>query len=183
MNSALIKNGKIIYKNSILENHSILVRDKRIALISSELEDYPANQVIDAQNNFVSPGFIDVHTHGGIGIDFMDASVEEISTVLKWMAGNGVVGVVPTIASAKLEDQIRMVKILREAHELEPIGARIIGIHLEGPYLSVEKRGAQPLDALRKPDLDEINQLVEFSGGLVKMISIAPELQDALTQG
>jgi N-acetylglucosamine-6-phosphate deacetylase len=182
MKTTLIKNSKIIREEDVLEEHILLVQDGRIeALLPDDQipeEDY--DQVIDAQGNYLAPGFIDIHTHGGIGFDFMDVTPEEVTRVLQWMAGNGVTGVLPTISSSALEDQIRMIKVLREVYEQEPDGARILGIHLEGPYFSVEKRGAQPREALRDADGEEVRELQEISGGLIKMMSLAPERPGAL---
>jgi N-acetylglucosamine-6-phosphate deacetylase len=110
----------------------------------------------------------------------MDINQGQLEEVLAKLPSKGVTSVVPTIASASLDDQIRMLEVLKKGKSRSPQGAKIVGVHLEGPYLAPEKRGAQPLDALRMPSLDELRCLVEVGEGLVRLVTLAPELPGCL---
>lgn len=182
MKSILIRNCRILKGEKTIHDHSVLIEGKFIKAIIPDHTNHQISSdlIIDAKQNIVSPGFIDVHTHGGIGIDFMEASEDEIISVLNWMAGNGVIGVLPTIASTTIDSQLRMIEVIKKVSKQDYKGARILGIHLEGPYISKEKRGAQLLETIRDPDIAEFQQLVDMGAGLIKLVTIAPELPGAI---
>lgn len=132
-----------------------------------------AGPTLDAQGCTILPGFIDVHVHGGAGFDTMDASVEALTTMARFFAQHGVTTFLPTTMTvphpAILQAITAVARQLTEALD----GARIIGVHVEGPYISPKFPGAQPAIYIRQPNLDEFDALV--AAGPVRMITLAPE--------
>lgn len=139
-----ITNGNVLV-NGCFINTDIYLEGKTIVAIGGEKE---YDKVIDANGNYVSPGFIDIHCHGGGGADFADGEAEQVICAAKTHLLHGTTTLFPTIVSADfetLEKAIQAVESVRE--ELPMLG----GIHLEGPYFSPNQTGAQNGDALRKP--------------------------------
>lgn len=177
-----IAHGKVVTPKEVIEDGAILIADGRIVAIDKTcvLRIPPDATVLDVHGMVVAPGFIDAHAHGGGGYDFMESTPEQIGAILRWMASTGVTGVLATVATARLEEQVRIVKLLREACERNMPGAAILGIHLEGPYIHQGKRGAQPEQGIRLPSIAEMEELIEISGGTIKLVTLAPELPGAL---
>lgn len=138
-----------------------------------------AQVVIDARGKYLAPGFIDLHVHGGGGSDFSDAGGRKLLRIIKFLARFGVTAVLPTIATSSREDLFRIVRFIAPFYIGNKIGGRVLGINLEGPYLSIGKRGAQPLRFIRNPDQYEVEKLLESAGGAVKIMTLAPELKGA----
>lgn len=137
-------------------------------------------QCLNAQGRLISPGWIDAHTHGGNGFDYMDCSAQEVEEILLWLASTGVTGVLPTIASSSLEGQRQMLEKLLAVQQKHPQGAAILGMHLEGPYLNPERRGAQPAAAIRHPLVDEVDELLKDADHQIRLVTLAPEMPGAL---
>jgi N-acetylglucosamine-6-phosphate deacetylase len=178
----IILHGNVLTPNGILEDGAVLMSSGKITAIAPSvgLEMTPGAEVTDAGGLFVSPGFIDAHTHGGKGFDFMTCTATELDEVLAWLASCGVTAVLPTLASSPFDLELEMAQHLGTAvHRASP-GAAIVGLHLEGPYINPEKRGAQPVGPIRLPDLEEMRALIEASGHTVRLVTLAPELPGAL---
>ncbi len=124
------------------------------------------------------PGFIDIHIHGGAGSDFSDASVEAVDAISCYLAKCGVTSFCGTSMTLDNETLTKIVKCAREYMGKET-GAKLVGINLEGPFLSYEKKGAQNGAFVRSGTLSEFNQLFADSGESVKIITIAPEAFDS----
>lgn len=182
MKPIAIIGGTIITPLQKYNQGVLLISGDKIAAVGTADEvKIPENaETINAAGKLVAPGYIDSHTHGGFGYDYMDINQDQLDEVLAKLPSKGVTSVVPTIASASLDDQIRMLKALKEGAHRSPRGAKIVGVHLEGPYLAPEKRGAQPLDALRMPNIEEVHRLLEIGEGLVRLVTLAPELPGCL---
>ncbi len=141
-----IINGKIILEDCILDE-GIIVFDKNIkSLIFAETLknlDVDNIEIIDAKGNFVSPGFIDIHIHGAEGHDTMDGSLEDIEAISKAISKHGVTAFLPTTMTMdrnKIYNALDAVKIAMQC-ELE--GAKVLGAHMEGPFISEKYKGAQ----------------------------------------
>ncbi len=137
-------------------------------------------KVYDASGCYVIPGLTDVHFHGCKGEDFSDGSPEGLETMAQYELSRGVTQICPA-GMTLLEDQL--VKICRMAarHRAENRpGAELCGVNLEGPFLSYAKKGAQNGDWLRDPDVGLLKRLMAESKGLVKLVSVAPELPGAM---
>jgi N-acetylglucosamine-6-phosphate deacetylase len=110
----------------------------------------------------------------------MTATAEQVAELLAWLPSTGVTGVLPTLASSPLEEEIEMLRRLRRVLDNPPPGAAILGFHLEGPYLNPARRGAQPEQAIRPPSIAEMERLIEASGDSVRLVTLAPEMPGAL---
>ena len=132
-----------------------------------------AGPTLDAQGCTILPGFIDVHVHGGAGFDTMDASVEALTTMARFFAQHGVTTFLPTTMTAPHPAILQAIAAVARQPAQALDGARIIGVHVEGPYISPKFPGAQPAIYIRQPSLDEFDALV--AAGPVRMITLAPE--------
>lgn len=168
----LIKNGKIITKDSVLEGYDLKIEDGIIKGIGRELTDC---EVFDAEGGYITPGFIDIHTHGGYEADFMDCTYEAYEKALRFHLDNGTTTVVPTSCTAPDESIVRFLAFAREYMSEHRAGARVPGVHLEGPFLSVRNKGAQKLEQLKSPERDDYSYMLEYSD-VIKTVTIAPEL-------
>lgn len=132
--------------------------------------------VEDLGDVWIFPGWVDVHVHGGGGADVMDASPEAVRRVLATCAAGGATGVVATTLTAPEEHILAAIRAVRTvAEDPEPDGARVLGLHLEGPYISPKRCGAQDPRYVRDPDLQEMTRLLEAGAGLVRLMTLAPE--------
>ena len=120
------------------------------------------------------PGFVDIHIHGGAGGDFSDASKESLDKISAYLAKNGVTSFCGTSMTLDNDTLTAIVKCGRE-YQGNEAGAKLVGINLEGPFISYDNKGAQNGAFVRKGTVDEFNQLFEDSGEIVKLITIAPE--------
>jgi len=165
-----------------IKHGTVLVSAGRIEAVdpAADLQTSSDYLEIDARQLIIAPGYIDGQTHGGNGSDFMESSPGQIASIMGWMASTGVTGALPTIATSSLDDQLDYVRNLRQVQQEKPPGAAILGIHLEGPYISREHHGAQPSAFIRDPSIPEINQVIQASQGNIRIITMAPELPGAL---
>lgn len=174
MKYLLIKNAKTILENGIF-NNDILIKDGIIENIdfSGEL---PENcEIYDAKGSFLSPGFIDIHLHGGGGYDFMDCTGEAFKEISSIHLKNGSTTIIPTTVSADFKSTLNVIECYKKyAGEC----SNFYGLHLEGPYLSVAQKGAHKEKFLHAPHDDEINQLLDIGKDVIKRITAAPELDN-----
>ena len=180
----IIINGKVIFPDKIEENLSIVCEQGKITSIVKPEEIVPSadDRVIDAKGNYVSAGFIDIHTHGGGGHDFMDGTVEAFLGAAETHAKHGTTALLPTTLTSTTEELIKMFATYKEAVKQNKKGAKFIGLHLEGPYFAYNQRGAQDPKYLRNPEPEEYNRILEASDDIVRW-SLAPELPGALEFG
>ncbi len=140
--------------------------------------DVNGEEVIDASGLYVCPGLVDIHTHGGGGGDFMDATEESFDNALSFHSKNGTTSLLPTSVTAPVEQIEEMISFAREYAKKADAKCRIMGVHLEGPYLSVKNKGAQHESYLRVPSRDSYDFILE-NKDIVKTVTIAPELDGA----
>ncbi|WP_426668068.1 N-acetylglucosamine-6-phosphate deacetylase [Mucilaginibacter sp. McL0603] len=177
-----IFNGQIITPNGILKNGTVLVEDGKVIEISSSNIDAPGALEIDAKGKYVSPGFIDIHIHGGGGHDFMDNTIEAFLGVAQLHAKYGTTAMLPTTLSCEKADLLETLRIYDEADKLNTNGSQFIGIHIEGPYFAMNQRGAQDPRYIRDPDPNEYKEILSASKA-IKRWSAAPELKGAIEFG
>ncbi len=177
-----IIHGKLLTPAGMVEDGALRMQGgKIVSLMADEAGGFPAGAACyDAAGLYVAPGMIDAHTHGARGYDFMTCTLQEMEAVLAWLPSTGVTGLLPTLASSSFEQGLEMVQRLAEWQTHPSPGAAILGLHLEGPYLNPERRGAQPLEPLRAPNLDEMRRLLETSRHTIRLVTLAPELPGAL---
>ncbi|PPL03840.1 N-acetylglucosamine-6-phosphate deacetylase [Parapedobacter indicus] len=177
-----ITNGHIITPYRIIKNGELFIRDGRIEAVSESNIDAPGAHVIDAKGQYVAPGFVDIHVHGGGGSDFMDDSVEAFLTVAETHARYGTTAMLPTMLTSTKAEIIRSLKRYEQAAANNVLGARFLGIHIEGPYFAMEQRGAQDPRYIRDPDPDEYLEILASSSS-IKRWSVAPEKKGAIPFG
>ena len=174
MSYLLIKNGKVIADGTIRRG-DILVDDDTILEVGFS-GDIPAGcEVLDAQGKYVSPGFIDIHVHGGGGYDIMDCTEEAFCEVANIHLKNGTTTIVPTAVSAPMEDIFEMIEVCKKAIHKCP---SIYGLHLEGPYISVNQKGAHNEKLLHAPTAEETKRLLEVGEGIICRMTAACELDN-----
>jgi N-acetylglucosamine-6-phosphate deacetylase len=177
--SILIKGGNVVFPDGIREEN-ILIKDDKIVYIGQNIPQ--ANLIIDAKSFFVTPGFIDIHLHGGGGHDFMEATDDAFTAICNYHLFQGATSQVPTAITAPSNEIIKFLEGFKNVMESNKIDARLLGVHLEGPYLSFEKKGAHPQEFLRLPDPKEYENWIEKYPFIIRM-TIAPELEGALDLG
>lgn len=182
MEQIKIINGKIITPFRIITGGCILIKDGIIADIREGDIEAPEAMVIDAAGNYISPGFIDIHIHGGGGYDFMDGTEEAFLGIAALHARYGTTAMVPTTLTAEKEDLLRTLDVFERVHKTHHNGAALLGMHLEGPYFAMNQRGAQDPRYIRNPDPQEYRAILNYSPSILRW-SVAPELDGALEMG
>lgn len=174
MNNLLIKNGNAIIGGKIVKT-DILVKDGIIVDVNFKGDLPEACKIMDADGKYVSPGFIDLHVHGGGGYDFMDCTEEAFENISRTHLYNGATTILPTAVSSEFSSIIKLIKTYKEAIDKCP---NFYGIHLEGPYISKNQKGAHKEHLLHAPNDEETKALLEEGKGVIKRITAAPELEN-----
>ena len=183
MRKLKIINGRIITPGKIIEKGSVLVSDGLITAISDKKISSKADVIVDAEGNFISPGFIDIHVHGGGGSDFMDGTIRDFLTIAETHLQYGTTALVPTTLTAEKENLLYILDIYRKAAKQNVKGAQFLGMHIEGPYFAMSQKGAQDARYIRKPDKKEYTEIIDKAGDIIVRWSAAPELEGALDFG
>ncbi|MFZ7131763.1 MAG: N-acetylglucosamine-6-phosphate deacetylase [Eubacteriales bacterium] len=171
-----IINGKIIIGDTLVTDKVLIFREKIIDIIpTSEMNKYPIQHMYDVNGQYVSPGFIDIHTHGAMGHDVMDGDGEGIKVIAQSYASHGVTGFLPTTMTMDVGSIEKALGNIKKSAMDEPVGSKILGCHLEGPFISPQNAGAQNANFIQNPNF----QLLEKHKELIKVVTIAPELADA----
>lgn len=163
-----IINGKILLRNEILEGKNIIFDDKIINITDEIPKDC---EIIDANNNFVSPGLIDIHIHGNMGKDTMEGTDEAIDTISKSIARHGVTSYLPTTMTMDEESITKALESIKRGMNRNIKGAKVIGAHLEGPFINKIYKGAQNGNYIVNPSYE----LVKKYEDVIKVITYAPE--------
>lgn len=175
-NVSCIKNGKIILENEVLENKVLIFNHKIVDIIDAEEFENQGlgermEETIDAEGKYVSPGLIDVHIHGSGGKDTMDGELSDLKIISEIIAKNGVTAFLPTTMTMKKEKIYKAIENIRLAMAENIGGAKILGVHMEGPFVSEKYKGAQKKDHILKPDFKFIEKYID----VIKIITMAPE--------
>ncbi len=179
-----ICNGRLVTPHGIIENKTIIVKSGFLEAIADGNPDIPEAMELDAEGKYIAPGLIDIQINGFMGIDFSDQglTIEDLRRATKALWEKGVTTFLPTVIT---NDQVNLKKsfsILAGALDDEVIGLSVPGFHLEGPYISPVQgfRGAHLEKYIRHPDWDEFSDLQEAAKNKIKLITIAPEVNDAI---
>jgi N-acetylglucosamine-6-phosphate deacetylase len=177
----LIQNGTLITPDKTLPSSDILIEKGKIVKIGPGIgnehrEDFLK---IDARGMHVLPGLVDIHTHGGNGSDIMDATTEDFKTISWFQASHGITTFIPSTVSIPFEHIISFLESISPVIGTDLGGAVMAGVHIEGPFLSLEHRGAHPEQYIISPEPYHIDKLKEFKD-IIKTITIAPEIGGAL---
>lgn len=171
-----IKNGRLILPDGIVEKN-LYIKDGKILDITTDEISFDCE--IDAEENYVSPGFIDIHVHGGDGYEFVDSSLEAIKNASNIHAQHGTTTIYPTISAYDNEKTSKALDALKKYKDSEEIIPHIYGAHLEGPYFSPKQSGAQDPNYIRTPQSEEYEELFRKYSNIIKRWSYAPELDGA----
>ncbi|ERJ58130.1 N-acetylglucosamine-6-phosphate deacetylase [Sphingobacterium paucimobilis] len=183
MGKLLLENGVLIFPHQILENGYLYIEDKKIIQIGQGKLDVGSHvERIDVKGRYISPGFIDIHVHGGGGFDFMDGTVAAFLGVSETHVRFGTTALCPTTLTAEGEHIYTVLDVYKEAFPQNKKGSAWLGMHLEGPYLAMAQRGAQDPKYIRDPDVEEYRRILAYSDDIVRW-SAAPELPGALEFG
>lgn len=172
-------NGRVITPGGIRKGYSVIIEGATIAEITDKSIDIPDAEVIDAKGDYIAPGCIDLHLHGGGGHDFLEGTPEAFSAIAKAHAKHGMTAIYATLAAAPRQQFERAIRTCEQLMDTPPAGARIMGLHLEGNYLNPAMAGGQYPEFLYKPDPAEYKELLA-STSCIKRWSASPELDGAL---
>lgn len=165
----IIKGGQVFDLENGFVQQDLYTDGQLIAAVSGD------DRILDAQGCYVIPGLVDVHFHGAVGEDFSDATREGLQRIADYELSQGVTYICPTSMTLSEETLTEICKNLAAHRANNTGGAEVVGAHLEGPFVSYAKRGAQNEAFLRRPDVEMLARLQEAAEGCVKLITMAPE--------
>ena len=175
--------GTIVTPFQLLEDRIIIIEKGKIIAMTDKKEDLTILKnvkIIEAQNKFIVPGYIDIHVHGGGGSDVMDGEYEAIKQVATTHSRFGTTAFLPTTMTMTKDKIIKSLKSIHEARLKGTGTAEILGIHLEGPYINPEKKGAQKEEDIKKVSVEEFLEFNQASGNLIRLVTTAPEMPGAI---
>src|SRR5262252_7401511 len=179
----IFTNARLILPDGIHDRLEIVVEQGKIAAIGPAMpvlrrtgERVREKEIIDLNGNYLAPGFIDLHVHGALGRDTMEASAEAFRSICDYHASGGTTSLLLTTATAPLNEIVRVLQVVRDFRSaIRPIA----GIHIEGPFISKAKAGAQRVEFIQDPSPVGVRQLLEYAE-VLKRVTLAPELPGAL---
>ena len=180
MKGLYILNGSVVLENEV-KKIDVKISNGKIYFLDNRDEISDGSEVVDAKGLHVLPGFIDIHVHGGGGSDFMDLTEEAFKTAVSTHAYHGTTAIMPTTLSANLESIESFLKLYNKMKD-KTLDASLLGVHLEGPFLSPKQTGAQNKSMLLLP-IKENLKFAEKYRDIIKRIDIAPELEGAMEAG
>src|SRR6059058_3336412 len=172
----IFTNARLIFPDGICDGFEIVVQEGKIAAIRDRSLAHRKDEVIDLNGNYLSPGFIDLHVHGALGRDTMEASAEAFRSICDFHASGGTTSLLLTTATAPLDE---IAKVLQAVRDYRSAISPIVGVHVEGPFISKAKAGAQRVEFIQDPSPAAVQQLLEHTD-VLKRVTIAPELPGAL---
>ena len=186
MEHFIFTNARIVLPDTILDDHYLSVKNGVIESIGKGTPDRKqlnSCTTVDCGGQYLSPGFIDIHCHGGGGADFMDGHMEDILTAARAHLIHGTTGICPTTLTCSDEELFTFFESFRQAREATEQMPHLLGIHLEGPYFSPAQAGAQPPKYLVHPRPEHYHEILRRGQGNIVRWSAAPELPGALELG
>ncbi|WP_155590742.1 N-acetylglucosamine-6-phosphate deacetylase [Lysinibacillus cavernae] len=177
--SLLIRNITVVNANGREERVDVWMKDSKIAEIATHIDVSDVDQ-LDGSGKFLLPGFIDMHIHGSAQMDTMDASDEGLHIMAKSLLKEGTTSFLATTMTQSYDNIERAIaNVAQFQPQLDE--AEVLGIHIEGPFVSKNRAGAQPLDYIVQPDIDVWTKWQELSGNKIKQITLAPEEPNGMT--
>lgn len=174
-----IVNAKILTPYRVVEGCLVMENGK----IKAITQEAPAGcEIIDAQGHYVSPGFIDLHTHGGGGHDYMDGTVEAFEGAAKAHLEHGTTALLVTTLTCSDEELFNAFRVFETVKNSDFKGPELLGLHLEGPYFSESQKGAQDPRYLKNPDPDHYLRIFDACP-YIRRMTVAPELPGAMELG
>jgi N-acetylglucosamine-6-phosphate deacetylase len=176
-----IVGGTVVTPWEAIDGGVVLCEDGRIRKAGrpSELSPEPGSTIVQASGRFVFPGLIDTHVHGGDGYDVTVNGTEGVVRVAQSQLRFGTTGFLPTTIAARHGELLRAAEDVLEAEQSPEPAAQILGMHIEGPYINVKYKGAQPVEGIRDPNEKECRELLDAARGRIRIMTLAPELPGA----
>ena len=178
----LLSGGTVYTPLQELPQTSVAIDGSRIASVApdAELTGFTAAaETIDVSGCIVCPGFIDMHVHGALGASFSTHSAADVQKICAYRAETGTTGLLATVGTAAWEHTVGVLETLVQA-AAAPVGSTLLGVHMEGPYLSPERPGAMRIPLMREPSVDEVAALQDAAQGMIKSMTLAPEREGGL---
>ena len=172
----IIKNGEVFQEDGSFRLQDLYVENHRIVASEDEVTD---KTIVDAAGLRVLPGLVDIHSHGAFGHDFSDADPEGLKIILKYEKSHGITSYCPTSMTLPAEELKEIFATIKTVGEMKD-GAAVRGINMEGPFLDAKKKGAHVEGYIRKPDARFFRELNEYSGNMVKLVTLAPNVDGAM---
>jgi N-acetylglucosamine-6-phosphate deacetylase len=168
-------NARLIFPDGIRDGLEVVAEEGKITAIREQTRAR-GEDIVDLGGNYLAPGFVDLHVHGALGRDTMEASAEAFRAICDFHASGGTTSLVLTTATAPID---KLVEVLNAARNCRSSIDGIAGVHVEGPFISKAKRGAQRAEFIQDPSPVAVRRLLEH-GDVIKRVTIAPELSGAL---
>ena len=182
----IFTNARLIFTDGIRDGLEVIVEEGKIAAIRESGHGHSAREfaglkpeskdVIDLDGNYLAPGFIDLHVHGALGRDTMEAAAEAFRCICDFHGSGGTTSLLLTTATAPID---KIVEVLGAVRDSRSSISAIVGVHVEGPFISKAKRGAQREEFIQDPSPTGVRQFLEYTD-VIKRVTIAPELPGAL---
>ena len=177
----VIAGGNVFCEDGVFRQVNIHIQDEYIVDIGADVKE-GLEEVIDATGCYVVPGFVDIHTHGAMGVDFCDACPEAIEKMAIFLLSQGVTSFLGTTMALPADELLLVCEIAKPLIGLHnPNQATLQGINMEGPFFSLEKRGAQNPEYIISADIDLFKEMIKASGGGIRTLAIAPEIPGGMT--
>jgi len=172
---------RLIAPEETIENPIVVIEDGLIAGIASRAQtEVPTGQRLDFAGCTLVPAYFDVHIHGSAGHDVMEGTPEAFTAVGQFLARHGVGAYLATTVTMSMDATLKSLTAMAKLIGSGEFGARPLGIHIEGPFLSPHKKGAHPARLLQTPSVELFDRMWEASEGKIRLMTIAPELENAL---
>jgi N-acetylglucosamine-6-phosphate deacetylase len=173
--------SRLIAPEKSIENPVVVIEDGIISSIASHTQaEIPSGKHLDFAGCTLVPAYFDVHIHGSAGHDVMEGTPEAFATIGRFLARHGVGAYLPTTVTMPLDSTLKSLEGMARFIGGSEGGPRPLGIHIEGPFLSPHRKGAHPARLLQTPSVEMFNRMWEASAGKIRLMTIAPELPNAL---
>jgi N-acetylglucosamine-6-phosphate deacetylase len=186
-NNLWLHNARLVLPDRVVDRGTLLIENERIVLVSQSAPGSVSEKLIDLQGFTLYPGFLDVHIHGAIGVDTLDAEPQDLKRVSQFLATKGVTGWLPTLVPTSTAGYARAIKSIAatkeetEADSATRVGARILGVHYEGPFVNSAQCGALRAQFFRSfSNVSDLDELPLIGPGAKHMITVAPEVDGGI---
>jgi N-acetylglucosamine-6-phosphate deacetylase len=181
MPKVILKGNLVLQDATMTQGHMIVEEDKisEIFAQKSGIQKEKGAQIIDYGDAYIAPGFVDLHLHGAMGKDVMDCREQSMRTIAEHQANHGITGFLGSTISSPLDTVLEAVRVINNSAQ-DPLPSEVLGVHVEGPFLSTREKGAHPVSHIRGITENDEKKLADASSGLHVIISMAPEVEDNL---
>lgn len=172
----ILINANVFTKDGEFKKLDLEIDDnKKIKRVEEKIPYKEEDMVIDCEGYMITPGFVDVHVHGCAGTDASDGTREALENMAKYLVANGTTSFCPTTMTMEKDAIKKAMENIKDCMDKPVVGARILGVNMEGPYISEARKGAQKADHIKVPDFDMFMEMYKASGDAIKLVDIAPE--------